>query len=84
MPRIPRDISGRKLAKLLEKKYRYKITRETGSHIRLVSKFENHEHRITIPDHHAIKIGTLNNILNDLAGNIAITKEELISKLFDK
>ncbi len=34
MPKIPRDISGLKLAKLLEK-YNYRITRQTGSHIRL-------------------------------------------------
>jgi len=34
MPRIPRDISGRELARLL-KKYGYEITRETGSHISL-------------------------------------------------
>ena len=34
MPKIPRDISSRKLMKLLEK-YGYQITRETASHIRL-------------------------------------------------
>ena len=32
MPKIPRDISGKELAKLL-KKYDYKIERERGSHI---------------------------------------------------
>jgi predicted RNA binding protein YcfA (HicA-like mRNA interferase family) len=47
--------------KLLEK-YGYQITRETASHIRLISNFKNKEHKITVPDHHPIKIGTLNNI----------------------
>jgi len=58
MPKIPRDISGRELAKLL-KRYQYKIVRQTGSHIRLVSTYEQIEYRITIPDHQPTKIGTL-------------------------
>jgi predicted RNA binding protein YcfA (HicA-like mRNA interferase family) len=36
MPKLPRDISGAEFARLL-KKYDYKITRQTGSHIRLTS-----------------------------------------------
>ncbi|MCK4241443.1 MAG: type II toxin-antitoxin system HicA family toxin [Candidatus Atribacteria bacterium] len=83
MPKIPRDISGRELAKLL-KKYGYEINRKTGSHIRLVSKFRDEEHKITVPDHHPIKIGTLNNILNDLVDHLKIDKKELINKLFKK
>ncbi len=83
MPKIPRDISGRELAELL-KKYGYEINRKTGSHIRLVSKFRDEEHKITVPDHHPIKIGTLNNILNDLVDHLKIDKKELINKLFKK
>jgi len=83
VPKIPRDLSGRELAKLL-KKYGYEINRETGSHIRLVSKFREKEHKITIPDHHPIKIGTLNNILNDLADCLKIDKKELLKELFKK
>lgn len=81
MPKIPRDISGRELAKLLDR-YKYKIVRESGSHIRLVSHYQNIEHKITIPDHQAIKIGTLNHILNDIAEYIKISKQELINELF--
>ncbi|PKN67983.1 MAG: hypothetical protein CVU54_15720 [Deltaproteobacteria bacterium HGW-Deltaproteobacteria-12] len=83
MPKIPRDISGRELAKLLNR-YKYKIVRETGSHIRLVSTYNQAEHRITIPDHQPIKIGTLNNVLNDIAEYLKLSKQELINKLFDK
>jgi len=56
VPKIPRDISGRKLAKLLEK-YGYKIIRESASHMRLISKYKDKEHKITIPDHNPIKSG---------------------------
>jgi len=83
VPKIPRDISGEELTKLL-KKYGYEVNRKTGSHIRLVSKFKDEEHNITVPDHHPIKIGTLNNILSDLANYLKIDKKELTSKLFKK
>jgi len=83
VPKIPRDISGEELAKLL-KKYGYEVNRKTGSHIRLVSKFKDEEHNITVPDHHPIKIGTLNNILSDLTNYLKIDKKELINKLFEK
>ncbi|ESP62437.1 hypothetical protein SMITH_49 [Smithella sp. ME-1] len=81
MPKIPRDISGRELAKLLDR-YKYKIVRESGSHIRLVSTYKQIEHKITIPDHQSIKIGTLNNILNDIAEYLNLSKQELIHELF--
>ncbi len=83
MPKLPRDISGKELAKLLGK-YRYTIIKQTGSHIRLVSTFKNKEHKITIPDHSPIKIGTLNNILNDLADYLKIDKKVLIYELFNR
>jgi len=82
MHKIPRNISGLKLAGLL-KCYNYKITRQTGSHIRLVSDYNNDEHKITIPAHNPIKIGTLNNILKDISDYLGISKGELIAKLFD-
>ena len=81
MPKVPRDTSGRELARLLNK-YGYTIVRQTSSHIRLVSTFKNNEHKITIPDHQPIKIGTFNNILNDIAEYLEISKQELIHDLF--
>ena len=83
MPRIPRDISGKEFAKLL-KKYDFEVERERESHIRLASNFKGFEHKITIPDHESIKVGTLNNILNDLADYLKMTKEKLIEELFKK
>lgn len=62
MPKLPRDISGEALAKLL-KSYGYEITRMTGSHLRLTSKYMGKEHHITIPAHDNLKIGTLSNII---------------------
>jgi predicted RNA binding protein YcfA (HicA-like mRNA interferase family) len=55
--RLPRDVSGRDLARRLAK-YGYTTTRQTGSHIRLTTIAPS-EHPITIPDHDALRVGTL-------------------------
>jgi len=44
MPKIPRDISGKELARALSK-YGYTSTRETGSHLRLTSEFMRYKHK---------------------------------------
>jgi predicted RNA binding protein YcfA (HicA-like mRNA interferase family) len=46
MPKIPRDTSGKELAKLLGKKFGYQLVREVGSHIRLSSNHTGREHNI--------------------------------------
>jgi predicted RNA binding protein YcfA (HicA-like mRNA interferase family) len=74
--RLPRDLSGKKLTKLLEV-YGYLVTRQTGSHLRLSTQ-QNGAHHVTIPVHDSIRIGTLSNILNDVAGHLGISKEEII------
>lgn len=79
--KIPRDIGGRELAKLLEK-YNYKITRQTGSHIRLTTTLEG-KHHITIPNHKVLRIGTLNNILIDISKHLEIDKQNLVKQLFN-
>ena len=81
MPKIPRNVSGRQMVKLLEK-YDYYVAKKRGSHIRLISHFKGSEHKITIPDHKQIKIGTLNNILKDIGNYLKISKEDLINDLF--
>jgi predicted RNA binding protein YcfA (HicA-like mRNA interferase family) len=78
--KIPREISGVKLAKLL-KKYGYEITRQTGSHIRLTTT-QKGEHHITIPAHKHLKIGTLSSILSDIAIHFKINKADLMKELF--
>ena len=81
MPKLPRDLSGRDLSKLLGR-YGYEIVRETGSHIRLVSTHGRNEHRITIPDHQSIKVGTLDAILTDVSSYLQISKQDLLEQLF--
>jgi predicted RNA binding protein YcfA (HicA-like mRNA interferase family) len=81
--KLPRDISGEDLLRSLEK-YGYKATRQTGSHIRLSSTIKGTEHHITIPRHGTLKIGTLNNIINELASYLELEKQVLLKQLFNK
>ena len=80
MPKIPRNIYGRKLCKSL-KQYGYQSTRQTGSHIRITRITKNSVHHITVPDHRPIKVGTLNKILTDIGNHLNLSKDELISSL---
>jgi len=79
--KLPRDISGEELAKLL-KKFGYEITRQTGSHIRLTTHLKG-EYHITIPRHKPLKVGTLNSILKDVANHLGMDKKTLIKELFE-
>ena len=78
--KLPREISGQELANLL-KEYGYKITRQTGSHMRLTTSLKG-EHHITIPAHNYLKIGTLSSILNDIALHLKMEKSDLMKTLF--
>ena len=78
--RLPRDLSGTELAKVLSK-VGYKVTRQTGSHIRLATDLPS-RHHVTIPAHDPLKIGTLSGILGDIAGHLKIDRDELLQRLF--
>ena len=78
--RLPRDLSGRDLAKALGK-LGHEITRQTSSHIRLTTQ-RNGEHHVTIPDHDPIRVGTLAGILADVARHHNLTRARLTRLLF--
>ena len=80
--RLPRDLSGRGLARALEV-LGYRITRETGSHLRLTTQ-EHGEHHVTIPDHKTLRVGTLAGILADVAAHFETTRAALVELLFGK
>ena len=78
--KLPRDLSGLELAKKLVV-LGYKVSRQTGSHIRLTTQ-QNGEHHITIPQHDPLKVGTFSAVLNDVAKHFLISHDELIKRLF--
>jgi len=78
--RLPRDVSGLRLAALLEA-FGYEVTRPKGSHLRLTTNVGG-EHHVTVPDHDSLRIGTLSAILKDVAGHAALSREEIAKQLF--
>ena len=78
--KLPRDLSGRDLAKQL-RRLGYRITRETGSHLRLTTT-EHGQHHLTIPDHDHLRVGTLASILREVAEHFEMDRAELVRRLF--
>jgi predicted RNA binding protein YcfA (HicA-like mRNA interferase family) len=78
--RLPRDVSGDELARLL-RRVGYAVNRQTGSHLRLTTA-EHGEHHITIPRHTPLKAGTLSAILKDVAAHLELAYKDLLERLF--
>jgi predicted RNA binding protein YcfA (HicA-like mRNA interferase family) len=79
--KLPRDISGEELARRLAR-FGYRITRQTGSHLRLTSIVMDTEHHLTIPNHDSIKVGTFAAILGEITHYLQMNREELLEELF--
>jgi predicted RNA binding protein YcfA (HicA-like mRNA interferase family) len=71
--KLPRDLSGHELAKLLHR-YGYEVVRQTGSHLRLRSAHRGSPHQITIPAHNPLKVGTLAGILSEIASYLEMDR----------
>lgn len=78
--KLPRDISGAALARLL-RRLGYQITRQSGSHLRLTTT-EQGQHHVTVPNHDPLKVGTLSGVLGDVAAHFQISRAELAQRLF--
>ena len=79
--KLPRDLAGADLARALAK-VGYRVTRQTGSHLRLTADSPS-QHHVRIPAHDPLKVGTLSGILGDIAIHLKIERDELLRRLFD-
>ena len=78
--KLPRDITGTALAKRLGK-LGYEVTPTTGSHQRLTTPLHG-EHHITIPLHSPLRVGTLAAILSEVADHHAMSRDDLVARVF--
>jgi predicted RNA binding protein YcfA (HicA-like mRNA interferase family) len=78
--RIPRNVYGRDLADHLCKQWEYRESHQTGSHIILDSETPSH-HRIPIPAHKPIRVGTLSAILQAIARHKNVTRDDILRGL---
>lgn len=73
-------VSSKQLIKVLHK-LGYSVVKQRGSHIKLKKDTTAGTHSITVPAHHEIAKGTLNDILNKVSVWNQISKEELLEML---
>ncbi len=78
--KLPRDLSGAELIKLLCKHFGYLRVNQEGSHV-ILETGEPRQHRISIPDHAPLRIGTLNAILRAIATVKGVEKEDILRHL---
>jgi predicted RNA binding protein YcfA (HicA-like mRNA interferase family) len=79
--RLPRDLSGDDLIKALGR-LGYAPTRQRGSHVRLTTE-HNGRHDVTVPRSDPLRVGTPATILRDVAAHFGISRDELLTRLFD-
>ncbi len=78
--KLPRDLSGAELIKLLCKHFGYRRVNQEGIHV-ILETGEPRQHRISIPDHAPLRIGTLNAILRAIATVKGVEKEDILRHL---
>ena len=78
--KLPRDLSGRNLAATLCRRWGYIEVHQIGSHIILETQTPR-SHRIAVPAHKVLRIGTLNGILRDVANHKMVDRQAVVDTL---
>ena len=78
--KLPRDLSGHDLVKMLCQRWGYQVLHQEGSHIVLETEQPSHQ-RIVVPAHKNLRVGTLNAILRSVARHKGIARHELLKLL---
>jgi predicted RNA binding protein YcfA (HicA-like mRNA interferase family) len=78
--KVPRDLSGERLAAGLCRRWDYKRVHQVGSHIILETEIPTHQ-RLAIPAHKAVNIGTLGNILRAVSSHKGVSREAILESL---
>ena len=78
--KLPRDVSGAHLADVLCRRWQYTRVHQVDSHIILETSEPTH-HRIAIPDHHPLRLGTFNSILRAVGAHKGVPREAIIADL---
>jgi len=78
--KLPRDLSGAELIKVLCRHFGYRKVNQEGSHVVVQTDTPQH-HRLAVPDHNPLRLGTLNAILNAVARAKGVEKGDILDKL---
>ena len=81
--KLPRDLSGEEVARLLARRYGYQMSRSKGSHMTVTKTSPSgSKHSVTVPRHKDVRVGTLDSIVNDVAEFLDLSKGEVRETLF--
>ena len=75
--KIPRDMSGNEMIKLLCQKWKYTVVHRVGSHVVLQTDTPSRQ-RIVVPSHPVLKIGTLHGILRSVATHKQTSRDMIL------
>jgi predicted RNA binding protein YcfA (HicA-like mRNA interferase family) len=78
--KIPRDLSGAQLVKVLCRDWNYRVVHQEGSHIILQTDAPAHQ-RNSVPNHNPIRVGTLNSIVRAASLHKNIERQQLLDGL---
>lgn len=78
--KLPRDLSGRELIAALCRGWEYVKVNQVGDHV--VSQTQTpFPHRIAIPDHKTLRVGTLNSILRSVSRHKGVDRQAILDSL---
>jgi predicted RNA binding protein YcfA (HicA-like mRNA interferase family) len=78
--KIPRNLSGQELVAALCRHWGYVKVHQVGSHIILQTR-EPTPHRVAVPAHKALRIGTLNGILRAVSTHKCVDRQAILDSL---
>ena len=78
--KLPRDASGRDVAKALCRDWGYREVHQVGSHIILQTESPS-PHRLSVPDHNPVRVGTLNAIVRTVAAHKGVERLDVLRTL---
>ncbi|MDD3605419.1 MAG: type II toxin-antitoxin system HicA family toxin [Kiritimatiellae bacterium] len=78
--KLPRDLNGTDLVQALSRSWAYQKVHQSGSHIILQTETP-FPHRIAVPAHAVLRLGTLNAILRAVAAHKGVGREDILKSL---
>jgi predicted RNA binding protein YcfA (HicA-like mRNA interferase family) len=78
--KLPRDIGGERVVRALVRHWGYLQVNQVGSHIIFQTESPTH-HRLSIPNHSPLRIGTFNAILRAVAQAKNVSRDEIVTSL---
>ena len=78
--KLPRDLSGERLIRVLCRDWEYRRMGQVGSHVSLETQTPSRQ-RIVVPDHKTLRVGTLNAIVRAVAAHKVVSKEKILESL---